>query len=319
MTVTLTAAPPVRRAQALAGLGGALAMVPYLLIKVSWVAGALLGVLPYDAGFSLGGWVALNVATIVMAATGIALAVAIARPWGRRIPATPLLATAWVGGGLLVPMLPYLALTSVFTDAATGTATDAAAAPAMPGWEAALITASFAGLGLGLAVAVPLYLRDRWPGAFRGRLGERPAARPGRAAVIAVATSTAVGLLALAWAAGSSVALAHPEARTTSWHLLTGTTAAWALAGAASLLALARRRPARLPVRVPVAVAWVATGMLAAWSAWKLPLLAALAANPALADPWPEHLGVAALQLAVGVVAGGTGLVALRAAIGHSN
>jgi hypothetical protein len=284
------------------------------------VVGALLGVLPHDAGFSLGGWVALNVATIVMAATGIALAVAIARPWGRRIPATPLLAAAWAGAGLLVPMLPYLALTSLFADDA---ATDTATAPMMPGWEAALITVSFAGLGLGLAVAVPLYLRDRWPGAFRGRLGELPGAPPGAfpgtAAVAAVVAGAAVGALALAWTAGSTAGLAHPEARTTSWHLLTGTTAAWALAGAASLWALARRRPARLPLWAPVAVTWVATGMLAAWSAWKLPLLAALAANPDLAGPWPEDLAVAASQLVLGILAGGAGLLALRAAVRQSN
>ena len=292
-------------------------MVPYLLIKISWVAGALLGLLPHDEGFTLGGWVALNVATIAMAATGIALAVALARPWGRRVPAAPLLTVAWVGAGLLVPMLPYLALTSLMDDGATA---DGASGPTMPAWESALITASFAGLGLGLAVAVPLYLRDRWPAAFRGRLGPLPAATPGGTATVAVAATAASGLLTLSWAAGATLGLAHPETRAAGWYLLTGTTAGWALAGAAALWMLAHRRPARLPVWVPVAVAWTASGMLAAWSAWKLPLLAALAANPGLtADPWPEHLAVAAVQYVVGVVAGVTGLLALRAAVRRSN
>jgi hypothetical protein len=317
MTASLTADPPVGRARTLAGLGGALAMVPYLLIKVSWVAGALLGLLPHDEGFTLGGWVALNVATIAMAATGIALAVALARPWGRRLPAAPLLTMAWVGAGLLVPMLPYLALTTLMDDGAT---TDGATGPTMPAWEAALITASFAGLGLGLAVAVPLYLRDRWPAAFRGRLGSLPATTPGVPATVAVAASAACGLLTLSWAAGVTLGLGHPETRVAGWYLLMGTTAAWALAGAAALWLLAHRRPARLPVWVPVAVAWTASGMLAAWSAWKLPLLAALAANPGLAaDPWPEDLAVAAVQYVVGIVAGVTGLLALRAAVRRSN
>jgi hypothetical protein len=316
MTASLIADPPVGRARTLAGLGGALAMVPYLLIKVSWVAGALLGVLPHDEGFTLGGWVALNVATIAMAATGIALAVALARPWGRRIPAAPLLTVAWVGAGFLVPMLPYLALTPLVADGAT---TGATSGPTMPGWEAVLITASFAGLGLGLAVAVPLYLRDRWPAAFRGRLGSLPATAPGVTATVAVVATAASGVLTLAWAAGATPGLAHPEARGAGWHLLTGTTAVWALAGATALWMLGRRRPARLPVWAPVAVAWTASGMLAAWSAWKLPLLAALAADPGLAEPWPEDLAVAAVQYVVGVVAGVAGLLALRAAIRHSN
>jgi hypothetical protein len=301
------------RIRVTAAYGGAVAMTPYLLIKVSWVAGALLGLLPHGEGFSLAGWVTLNTVTIVMAAAGIALALALARPWGRRMPAAPLLLVAWVGTGFLVPMLPYLALSGLAgDDAADATATTDAAA--MPGWEAALITGSFAGLGLGLAVALPLHLVQRHPDAVRGRLGD--AAPGGRAAAaVAVVLSAAVGLLAATWAAGGTAALAHAETRTTGWYLLTGTTAAWALAGAAAALALLRRRPARLPRWLPVAVLWTASGMLAAWSAWKLPLAAALAANPALTDPWPEHLAAAAARDAAGLVAGVAGLVALRAAV----
>jgi hypothetical protein len=303
------------RIRVTAAYGGAVAMTPYLLIKVSWVAGALLGLLPHGEGFSLAGWVTLNTVTIVMAAAGIGLALALARPWGRRVPAAPLLLLAWVGTGFLVPMLPYLALSGLLADDGTAAAaTEPADEAAMPGWEAALITGSFAGLGLGLAVALPLHLLRRHPDAVRGRLGD--AAPGGRAAAaVAAVLSAAVGVLAATWAAGGTAALAHPETRTTGWYLLTGTTAAWALAGAAAALALLRRRPARLPRWLPVAVLWTASGMLAAWGAWKLPLAAALAANPALADPWPEHLAAAAARDAAGLVAGLAGLVALRAAV----
>ncbi|WP_164992214.1 hypothetical protein [Streptomyces sp. L2] len=38
-----------------AGYGSAAALVPYLVIKVSWVAGSALGLLPVGRGFSLGG------------------------------------------------------------------------------------------------------------------------------------------------------------------------------------------------------------------------------------------------------------------------
>jgi hypothetical protein len=293
-----------------AAYGAALAITPYLLIKVSWVLGALLGLLPSGAGFSLAGWVALNTATIVMAAGGIALALALARPWGLRIPARPVLGAAWVGGGLLVPMLPYLAVSSL-PGGETAPAGDPAA---MPAWEGALVQSGFAGLGVGLAIALPLYLRERWPAAFRGRLGD--AARPRRAATgsIAAVLAAAVGLLALSWTLGSPLGLSHPEARDTNWYLLTGNTAAWALAGAWAIRAVTTRRPGALPAWVAAAVALISSGMLFAWSAWKLPLVAALAADPGIGDPWPENLAVAAGQFAVGIVAGVAMLRTLRTA-----
>lgn len=73
---------------------------------------------------------------------GIALALAPVRPWGARLPAIPVLALAWIGAGLLVPMLPYM-LASTVTDAlagAGGSNSGPAGEPAgggfaMPGWE----------------------------------------------------------------------------------------------------------------------------------------------------------------------------------------
>ncbi|MFJ4773146.1 hypothetical protein ACIP88_29275 [Streptomyces uncialis] len=46
-----------------AASGAALALTPYSLIKVSWVVGSLLGLLPVGAGFGKAGWVVLNSAT----------------------------------------------------------------------------------------------------------------------------------------------------------------------------------------------------------------------------------------------------------------
>jgi hypothetical protein len=61
-----------------------------LLIKVSWVVGSLLGLLPAGTGFGKVEWVVLNSATIGMAGTGIAVALALVRPWGMRLPGAPL-------------------------------------------------------------------------------------------------------------------------------------------------------------------------------------------------------------------------------------
>ncbi|MFF4218716.1 hypothetical protein [Streptomyces nondiastaticus] len=301
------------RAGRCAAYGAALALTPYLLIKMSWVIGSLLGLLPVGAGFTPSGWVLLNTVTIGMAATGIALALALARPWGMRLPGRPVAFVAWVGSGFLVAVLPYSVL-STLLDPGSGPGGGGDDDPSMPGWEAALVQAGFVGMGLGLAVALPAYLRRRWPERFAGRLGDGCPGNgcPGhgsRASVPWTAVlAAAVGLAWLYWAAGGTLAVDHPAERTTGGSLLTGLGALWALAGSAAALALARARPARLPLSLPLALGWLGSGSLFAWSGWKLPvtLFAALAHPAGLA--LPENPAAAAL-LHVAAVAAGAGML----------
>lgn len=155
-----------------AGYGAALAMSPYLLVKLSWVVGALLGLAPIGEGFDRAGWVLLNTVTIGMAGIGIALALALVRPWGMRIPGWLVAFCAWTGAGFLVSILPFAVLSTVL-DAGRGKAADSGGDdPVMPGWEGVLIQFSFIGMGLGLALAVPAYLHRRWPEAFARRVGD---------------------------------------------------------------------------------------------------------------------------------------------------
>ena len=102
-----------------AAFGVAAALAPYLIIKVCWVVGALAGLLPPGRGMSVGAFVALNVVTIVMAAGGILLGLALAR---RRAtgPAGALLALAHAGSGLLVPMIPYQVASLFVSGAGSG-------------------------------------------------------------------------------------------------------------------------------------------------------------------------------------------------------
>ncbi|MFD7162948.1 hypothetical protein [Streptomyces violascens] len=88
-------------------------MSPYLLIKVSWVVGSLLGLAPIGKGFNLAGWVFLSTVTIGMAAIGIALALALVRRWGMRIPGRLVAFCAWTGSGFLVLILTYAVLTTM--------------------------------------------------------------------------------------------------------------------------------------------------------------------------------------------------------------
>ncbi|MBE1557975.1 hypothetical protein [Nonomuraea africana] len=94
----------------LAGYAAALSMSLYLAVKAVWVAAALLGHGPDDYGTA--DWVLLNAVTVVMAVAGVALGLALAQRWGRRLPAVPVIFFSWLDTGFLVPMLPY-AVTAV--------------------------------------------------------------------------------------------------------------------------------------------------------------------------------------------------------------
>jgi hypothetical protein len=298
------------RAGRVAAYGAAAALTPYLLIKVSWVVGALLGLLPVADGFSTGEWVALNGATIVMAGGAITVALALARPWGMRIPARVMVACAWIGTGFLVPLLPYALLSSAIDGGRAEPPADGDGAT-MPGWEEALIQAGFVGMGLGLAVSLPAYLRQRWPAAF----AERPGSTPGGSATgWPVHAGVLLGVVWLYWGAGGTVGLAHPDERDMHWRALSLVFGTWALAAAGGTWAIAGRRSPPLPPWVPMTLAWLGSGSLFAWSAWKLPLVGYVAATERL-DAVPVEATVVVLPLhLLGAV---TGLWMLRALTGR--
>ncbi len=288
------------RLGSIGGYGAALAMTPYLLIKITWVVGALAGLLPTGGAATLAEWVVLNGATIVMAGVGIVLALALVRPWGMRIPGAPLALAAWVGAGFLVSVLPFAVVSSLLGSGDGGGAAGGHDDAAMPAWEAGLIQAGFVGMGLGLALALPAYLRRRWPDAFAGRLGDAPTPAPWWV----VAAGAMPGLCWLYWAAGGTAGLAHPDQRDTNWHLLAVLGGLWALAAVAAGWALATGRPAGLPRWVPLALGWLGSGSLFAWSGWKLPLTLYVAlARPGDVLP-PEHPAVAAALHTVAIAAG---------------
>ncbi|MDH6125016.1 hypothetical protein [Kitasatospora sp. GP82] len=286
-----------------AGYGAAIALTPYLLIKVSWVVGSLVGLLPAEAGLDKATWVTLNTVTIGMAAVGIILALALVRPWGMRIPGVPLAFCAWVGAGFLVSMLPYLVLGSLLGStggASSGGGTDDGSS--MPNWEGALIEFSFAGMAVGLALALPAYLRRRWPHAFAGQVGDGP--RSGQRSRWVLVAGAALGAWWLYWAAGGRLGIAHPAARDSNGYLLAAVSGLWALVATAAVWTLGGARPARLPRWVPTVLGWLGSGSLFAWGGWKLPFTAYLAVAHPAGVTWPENLAVVAALDITAVVTG---------------
>ncbi|MER6308517.1 hypothetical protein [Streptomyces sp. NPDC001657] len=291
------------RAGRWAAYGAAGAMAPYALIKVSWVVGAIAGLLPIGDGFGLAGWVVLNTVTIGMAGMGITMALALVRPWGMRIPGPLMAFVAWVGTGFLVSMLPYAVLDSLWGMSGGEPQRQEVDGPSMPGWEAALIQISFVGMGLGLAVALPAYLRRRWPDVFTGRIGEDSGGRPSPV-LWAVGIGAAIGIVWLYWAFGGTAGVAHPADRSANWRLLMGVCGLWALTASAATWAVSRGRPARLPRWIPLVLGWLGTGSLFAWSGWKLPFTLYLhMARPADVS-LPDNLALAAVLHTAAVTAG---------------
>ncbi|MFD7324619.1 hypothetical protein ACFV9D_26565 [Streptomyces sp. NPDC059875] len=152
--------PPDTRA----GLVAVAALVPYATLKTAWALGVTpgftgegrpgadptytsdLGLWLYDHGVDV---------TAVLALIGMALALALTRPWGRRLPRVPLLALGWAGTGALVPFGVFL--TVMGTLAWTGVI-DASISDHAP-WVVVVAYGGFCLYGLALGRATRSYQR----------------------------------------------------------------------------------------------------------------------------------------------------------------
>ncbi|MGP3929383.1 hypothetical protein [Nonomuraea sp. KM88] len=180
---------------------------------------------------------------------------------------------SWVGAGFLVPMLPYTVISGVLgvleADPGGGDGIASAARE-----DTVFLTIGFTGMAVGLAVALPIYLRERWPRAFLGHVEDGPSRSSGLVTA-AVVVAAGLGLLWSSWALGGTLGLdpAHREHGDLQGRLLNASAGLWALLGAWSIWAIIRRRPARLRRWVPVTLAFGASGSMFAWSGWKLPMV----------------------------------------------
>ncbi|MFI0929046.1 hypothetical protein ACH4TP_34830 [Streptomyces sp. NPDC021012] len=147
-----------------AGLLAVAALVPYTVLKTLWVLGVTpgytgtgrpgadpeytsdLGIRLYDHGVDV---------TAVLALLGMALALALTRPWGRRLPRLPLLALGWTGAGALAPFGAFLAVFGVLTWWGVISVGLTDHAP----WVVAVAYGGFCGYGLALARATRVYQR----------------------------------------------------------------------------------------------------------------------------------------------------------------
>ena len=276
--------PRWAKVRRVAGYGAALAMLPYFVVKIVWTLDGLRGGGLRDGAWSRLDWSLVNGLTVGMAGAAILLGLALGQGWGMRIPGWVLLGPAWIGGGFLIPMIPVIpALPAVAPEAEA-----APVAPSLPAWEPVLLSLSFAGFGLAVALAFPLYVGHRWPEALTGRVSAAGAAEVIRGPVptLAAAVAAGIGLPQVYWALGGTAGLhqATLDNRDGQWHLLTGNSGLWALIAAWGVWTVTHRG-AGAGLRIPLLMSWVASGFLFAWGSWKA--IFAFAVVPEFPPPEP--------------------------------
>lgn len=244
-----------------AGYGGIAFAAVYLGLKALWIAGVPFGIsaelLAQD------GQIPANLVTAGMAVVGVLVLWAFSRPWGRKAPGWLVLVPTWVGTGLLVPAALALAVTALL--ALTGLAPWPAVDNGAASWLQPVVYSCFTGLGACLAIAFVGHVKERWPSVLRDDASVESPTRPIQLPLAWAGVLLAVGpiLVRLQWGLGGSAGLdpANVADRPSSWYVVHVVHALLTLAGAAALLHLLHRRPARRSGR-SMALAWTGTGML---------------------------------------------------------
>lgn len=294
--------------------------LPYLALKVAWLAGSPVGVpegSPLRSGTAL---FVVNALTAVLEAAVVLVAFALTSAWGRRLPAWLCTLPLWVATGLLAPVVVVAPATGVVGLFGWENAGSSDAGGFLDPWVFAVVYGGFTVQALALGGLFAGYLRDRWGWLLRGRIAALPpSATLAAQRACAVAATGLVGLVVaveLHWLGGGTAALSEHQAadRDAAFHLNAASRVLFGLAAAAGVWLLTFR-PARWSgVRVGTAtlLGWVGGAALACWGGWLLlaqtvfrlstatdaltPLLALLYAGQMLAGTL--ILGVGARQFA---------------------
>lgn len=289
--------------------------VPYLSLKVAWIAGSHIGI-PEDSSLleHRALMAAANSLTVLMDGAVIVLALLLTRPWGRRVPAWLLGLPMWAATGLLLPIMagfPAQLAVRALGGSVRGTE-DNGGEPFLDGWVFGVVYGGFIVQGLSLGLLFVLYARERWGHVWRGRVWDLPKVRGGGRVVRAGAVAAAVlalfpAGLRLLWAAGSTVGLNESRVaeRTTDFHVLSVLELGYLAAAVAGALVLAFRRPPALPVKAALASAWAGSAAVGCWGGWMFATSFAGSADVA-EQPTTVMLLAYAVQMIIGTLVAGT-------------
>ncbi|GAA2289418.1 hypothetical protein OKJ48_11015 [Streptomyces kunmingensis] len=261
--------------------------LPYLILKVVWIAGGTVGI---PAGSSLlehrATMAVANAFTVLLDSAVVVLALLLTRPWGQRVPAVPLAVPMWVATGLLLPIMAGYPV-QLLVEALGGTAPAGSSDdPFLDPWVFMIVYPGFIVQGLCLGALFLGYARQRWGHLWQGRLGDLApvGGAPRVAAVAAAVLALFPAATHLLWALGSETGLAAGRIadRASDFYVLEALNVLYPVAAVAGALLLAFPRGRSLTVKVPLAAAWLGSGAAACWGGWML--LATLAATGDAAD-----------------------------------
>ncbi|MFI8516288.1 hypothetical protein ACIGEZ_00445 [Streptomyces sp. NPDC085481] len=273
----ITAAAPAGPLRLTLRVLAMVACLPYIVIKVAWVAGSRIGIpdgsvlLDHPAMMAVG-----NGISVVADAVVVLLALLLTRPWGLRVRAWLLLLPVWAAIGLIGPIMvayPAQVVVSLFGASATGTPA-APPEPFLDSWVFPVVYGGFIVQGLTLGTLFVLYARDRWGHVWRGRLGELPAGVSGPAVRACAVAAAVIALVPAAlhtlWACGMARGLPRDLAAAYDADnaIVDAMRAAFLVLAAVVTLLLVLRRPAGLRVRTAMALAWVSSGAAGCWGAY---------------------------------------------------
>ncbi|MFD5477865.1 hypothetical protein [Streptomyces hawaiiensis] len=286
---------------------------PYLALKAAWVAGSHVGIPEgsplLDDRLTMA---VVNGASMLLDSAVIVLALVLTRPWGLRAPAWLLAFPVWVATGLLAPVMAGFPAQSAVRAFGGGGASSAGREAFLDEWVFAVVYTGFIAQGLALGGLFVLYARERWGHLWRGRVRELPVSATGAAHRALAVAAAVLALLPLTlhalWACGVSTGLGEGRAaeRGGEFHVLEGLFVVFLLAAVTGAVLLSFRRGRRLPVSVPLALAWVGSSAVACWGGWLS--LASVGGAADLADrPTPLMNLAHAGQMLVGLLVAAIG------------
>jgi hypothetical protein len=283
------------------GYCAAIAILPYLLIKIAWTFGLFM---PTEQMGDLS-WRTANAITIVLAAVGILLAFAFSMAWGERLPAWLVAFPVWIGTGLLIPMLllaPILAPAAITRDQQAGIS-------GIWIYEQIFVIISLLGVGVCLPLALAGYAKTRWPEVFAGPLDIELLPGNSKKLYITLARLVSAGCILLGfikifWASGGTIGInpAMLDNRDLWWHLLSLSTGLWAFAGSWGLWVLTKQRGSR-SFFLPMTAAWISSGMLFSYNLFNRLSATRPNAQPTLEYPF-VHVLTTELSSILGVMMG---------------
>ncbi|WP_374935658.1 hypothetical protein [Streptomyces sp. SM11] len=305
--------PPYRISRARVVLR-AVAMVsclPYIALKIAWMAGSRLGI--PDGSALLDGGTALRVAngaTVLMDGAVIVLALLLTQSWGRRAPAWLLVLPMWVASGLLLPIMtgfPIQMAVRLFGGGSGLPVGEGNSEAFLDPWVFGVVYGGFIVQGLALGSLFALYARERWAHLWQGRLRDLPdgPTTPAlRATAVAVALAALLpGVTHLLWVSGSTAGLnpVRAAARTSEFYVLEVVSLLFVVATVVGVLLLAFRRTGRLSLRLPLVLAWAGSAATACWGGW-LSVAGLIGAGEAADRPMPATTTVYAVQVLAGAL-----------------